>query len=97
MKKINRNTQLVSAGRKKAYTQGVVNPVVQRASTVVFDSVAELKEAAKNGVIKHFFMADEEQQHTLHYKKPSLNLKVAKAARFIHQALRRLVTLYCRL
>ncbi len=55
MKKINRNTQLVSAGRKKAYTQGVVNPVVQRASTVVFDSVAELKEAAKKRGDKTLF------------------------------------------
>ncbi|WP_065979345.1 cystathionine beta-lyase [Pseudoalteromonas lipolytica] len=55
MKKINRNTQLVSAGRKKAYTQGVVNPVVQRASTVVFGSVAELKEAAKKRGDKTLF------------------------------------------
>ncbi len=55
MKKINRNTQLVSAGRKKAYTQGVVNPVVQRASTMVFDSVAELKEAAKKRGDKTLF------------------------------------------
>lgn len=45
--KSNKNTQLVSSGRKKAYTHGVVNPVVQRASTIVFDTVADLKEAAK--------------------------------------------------
>ena len=51
----NKNTLLVSAGRKKAYTQGVVNPVVQRASTVVFDSVAELKEAAKKRGDKTLF------------------------------------------
>ncbi|MEO2266520.1 cystathionine beta-lyase [Pseudoalteromonas sp. YIC-656] len=43
-----KETQLISAGRSKKYTQGVVNPVLQRASTVVFDSVAEFKEAAKN-------------------------------------------------
>ncbi|OHU87756.1 MULTISPECIES: cystathionine beta-lyase [Pseudoalteromonas] len=42
-----KNTKLVSAGRKPQYTQGVVNPVVQRASTVVFDSVADLHEAIK--------------------------------------------------
>ncbi|WP_105258424.1 cystathionine beta-lyase [Pseudoalteromonas sp. T1lg88] len=43
-----KETQLIAAGRSKKYTQGVVNPVLQRASTVVFDSVAEFKEAAKN-------------------------------------------------
>ncbi|CAH9051532.1 Cystathionine beta-lyase MetC [Pseudoalteromonas holothuriae] len=42
-----KNTKLVSAGRKAQYTQGVVNPVVQRASTVVFDSVADMHEAIK--------------------------------------------------
>ena len=43
-----KQTQLISSGRDKKFTQGVVNPVVQRASTVVFDSVAEFKDAAKN-------------------------------------------------
>ena len=42
-----KNTKLISSGRKSKYTHGVVNPVVQRASTVVFDSVAELHEAVK--------------------------------------------------
>ncbi|KAF7774004.1 cystathionine beta-lyase [Pseudoalteromonas citrea] len=42
-----KNTKLISSGRKSDYTHGVVNPVVQRASTVVFDSVAELHEAVK--------------------------------------------------
>ncbi len=41
------NTQLITGGRKKDYTQGVVNPVLQRASTVVFDSVAQMKEATQ--------------------------------------------------
>ncbi|PAJ72568.1 cystathionine beta-lyase [Pseudoalteromonas sp. NBT06-2] len=41
-------TKIVAAGRKKEFTQGVVNPVVQRASTVVFDSVAEMQHAVKN-------------------------------------------------
>ncbi|MFY8325874.1 cystathionine beta-lyase [Pseudoalteromonas sp. ZZD1] len=53
--KTNLNTQLVSSGRKKAYTHGVVNPVVQRASTVVFDSVDELKNAAKKRGDKTLF------------------------------------------
>lgn len=50
-----KNTQLVSAGRSKKYTHGVVNPVVQRASTIVFDSVAELKEAGKTRGDKTLF------------------------------------------
>lgn len=42
-----KNTQLVNSGRKQKYTQGVVNPVIQRASTIVFDSVANMHEAVK--------------------------------------------------
>lgn len=42
-----KHTKIVAAGRKAEYTAGVVNPVVQRASTVVFESVAEMQEAIK--------------------------------------------------
>src|SRR4051812_5582437 len=41
-----RDTRLVQAGRRKEWTQGIVSPPVWRASTILFDSVAEL-EAAK--------------------------------------------------
>lgn len=41
-------TKLISTGRKKRYTQGAVNSVIQRASSLVFDSVEHKKEAAKN-------------------------------------------------
>jgi len=41
-------TKIVAAGRKKEFTQGVVNPVIQRASTVVFDTVADMQHAVKN-------------------------------------------------
>lgn len=34
------DTQLVNAGRSKKYTLGAVNSVIQRASSLVFDSVA---------------------------------------------------------
>ncbi|MDF7671062.1 cystathionine beta-lyase [Orbaceae bacterium ESL0721] len=40
-------TKLVGIGRKKRYTQGAVNPVIQRASSIVFDSVAAKKAANK--------------------------------------------------
>ena len=44
------NTKIIHAGRKDKYTQGVVNPVVQRASTIVFDSVEQMKRnTAKRG------------------------------------------------
>ncbi|SJL83249.1 cystathionine beta-lyase [Vibrio palustris] len=43
-----KKTQFVTAGRKKEWTHGVVNPPVQRASTVVFNSVAEKKHATAN-------------------------------------------------
>ncbi|MDN3682495.1 cystathionine beta-lyase [Vibrio tapetis subsp. quintayensis] len=41
-----KQTKLVTAGRNKKWTHGVVNPPVQRASTVVFDTVAEKNKAA---------------------------------------------------
>ncbi|OOR98716.1 cystathionine beta-lyase [Haemophilus paracuniculus] len=42
------NTILVQAGRKKRYTQGAVNSVIQRASSLVFETVADKKHATKN-------------------------------------------------
>ncbi len=45
-----KQTTLVTAGRKKEWTNGVVNPPVQRASTVVFDTVAQKNQAAKKYV-----------------------------------------------
>ena len=48
-------TRLVAAGRRKEWTQGLVNPAVWRASTILFDSVAEMK------------AANPPQQGTLHY------------------------------
>ncbi len=40
-------TRLVAAGRRKQWTQGIVNPPVWRASTMLFDSVADLRAAVK--------------------------------------------------
>ncbi|MDO9953578.1 cystathionine beta-lyase [Glaesserella parasuis] len=69
MTKHNLATQLVHAGRKKRYTQGSVNSVIQRASSLVFDSIADKKEATKNrykgalfygrrGTLTHFALQD---------------------------------------
>ncbi|WP_114192306.1 cystathionine beta-lyase [Edaphovirga cremea] len=42
------DTALVSAGRRKKFTQGSVNAVIQRASSLVFDTVADKKHATAN-------------------------------------------------
>ncbi|WP_373819312.1 cystathionine beta-lyase [Glaesserella sp.] len=69
MTKHNIATQLVHAGRKSRYTQGSVNSVIQRASSLVFDTVADKKEATRNrykgalfygrrGTLTHFALQD---------------------------------------
>lgn len=42
-----KNTQLIHAGRSKQWTGSVVNPPLVRASTIVFDTMQELREATK--------------------------------------------------
>jgi len=54
-KELKPETRLVEAGRRKEWTQGLVNPAVWRASTILFDSVAEMK------------AANPPEQGTLHY------------------------------
>ncbi|MBE5203341.1 MULTISPECIES: cystathionine beta-lyase [Pectobacterium] len=41
-------TALVAAGRSKKFTHGAVNPVIQRASSLVFDTVQDKKNATIN-------------------------------------------------
>ncbi|GGP39647.1 cystathionine beta-lyase [Shewanella algicola] len=41
-------TQIVSVGREKKFTKGIINPPVFRASTVVFDTMDEMRFAIKN-------------------------------------------------
>lgn len=43
-----KETKIINAGRKSQWTRGVVNPPVERASTVVFDSVKAMKHATAN-------------------------------------------------
>lgn len=42
------DTALVNAGRSKKYTQGSVNSVIQRASSLVFDTIEAKKHATRN-------------------------------------------------
>lgn len=62
-------TTLVHAGRKKRYTQGSVNPIVQRASSLVFDCLEDKKHATlhrakgelfygRRGTLTHFALQD---------------------------------------
>ncbi|MDR9830420.1 cystathionine beta-lyase [Vibrio sp. FNV 38] len=50
-----KKTTLITAGRDKKWTHGVVNPPVQRASTVVFNTVAEKQQATINRTNKTLF------------------------------------------
>lgn len=65
----NLETKFVHVGRKSRYTQGSVNMVIQRASSLVFPSVADKKHATKNrykgelfygrrGTLTHFALQD---------------------------------------
>ena len=86
----NKNTQLVSSGRKKAYTHGVVNPVIQRASTIVFDSVSELKEAAKTRGDKTLFYGRKKIFEVLSWSKKCLVGKLKKLKLTFRFSLRRI-------
>ena len=50
-----KQTKLITAGRDTKWTNGVVNPPVQRASTVVFKTVAEKQKAMANRANKTLF------------------------------------------
>ena len=51
----NKTTKMITAGRDKKWTNGVVNPPVQRASTVVFNTVEEKRKATVNRANKTLF------------------------------------------
>lgn len=51
----NEDTKLVTGGRRKEWTHGVVNPPVYRASTCLFDSYAQLRERVADPSAKHLF------------------------------------------
>lgn len=42
------DTQLVHGGRRTEWTQGIVNPAVWRASTVLYDDIAAMRAAGRN-------------------------------------------------
>ncbi|HHE9998957.1 TPA: cystathionine beta-lyase [Haemophilus influenzae] len=63
------STTFIHSGRQKRFSQGAVNPVLQRASSLVFDSIEDKKHATKNrakgelfygrrGTLTHFALQD---------------------------------------
>lgn len=69
MQQHNLSTIFVHAGRKKRFSQGSVNPVLQRASSLVFDSIEDKKYATQHrakgelfygrrGTLTHFALQD---------------------------------------
>lgn len=50
-----RDTKLVTAGRRKEWTHGIVNPPVYRASTCIFETYAEMRERVKDPSARHLF------------------------------------------
>jgi len=48
-------TRVVTAGRREEWTQGIVNPPVWRASTILYDSVADLRARPQGGTHHKLF------------------------------------------
>ena len=57
------DTKLVAAGRRKEWTQRIVNPPVWRASTILFDDIAEM-EAAEPVARRHPPLRPQRHAHT---------------------------------
>ncbi|MFC3051338.1 cystathionine beta-lyase [Kordiimonas pumila] len=55
MKKIVNETTLVTTGRRKEWTHGVVNPPIYRASTCLFDTYEDLRSGVKDPSAKKLF------------------------------------------
>jgi cystathionine beta-lyase len=47
------NTRVVEAGRRPEWTRGIVNPPVWRASTVLYDSIADMRDTGRRGDTHH--------------------------------------------
>ena len=59
MQQHNLSTTFVHAGRKKRFSQGSVNPVLQRASSLVFDSIEDKNTLLNIEQKANYFMAEE--------------------------------------
>ncbi|MEE8294260.1 MAG: cystathionine beta-lyase [Sphingomonadales bacterium] len=50
-----KSTKIVKAGRRREWTQGIVNPPVYHASTVLFDTYKDLREGVKKAFSEELF------------------------------------------
>ncbi len=59
MQQHNLSTTFVHAGRQKRFSQGSVNPVLQRASSLLFDSIEDKNTLLNVEQKANYFMAEE--------------------------------------
>ncbi len=86
------DTQLVNAGRSKKYTLGAVNSVIQRASSLVFESMEAKKHATRNRANGELFYGRRGTlTHFSFNNKRCVNWKVAQAARYFPAGRQRLL------
>lgn len=85
------DTQLVNAGRSKKYTLGAVNSVIQRASSLVFDSVEAKKHATRNRANGELFYGRRGTLTHFSLHKRCVNWKVAQAACYFPAGRQRLL------
>lgn len=69
----NLSTKLVHTGRQKRYTQSAVNSVIQRASSLVFETLEEKNTPPKIAIKVLYFMDDVAHLPIFHYKKRCVN------------------------
>ena len=85
------DTQLVNAGRSKKYTLGAVNSVIQRASSLVFDSVEAKKHATRNRANGELFYGRRGTLTHFSLQQAMCELEVAQAARYFPAGRQRLL------
>src|SRR5690554_2838544 len=78
-----KDTRLIHAGRSKKYTGSVVNPPVVRASTIVFDTFAELRHGMLNRGNGCRFMAGAVLTRILHCSRLFVSWRAVPVVRFI--------------
>jgi len=97
MTKKHLDTTLVQAGRSKKYTQGSVNSVIQRASSLVFDTVEDKKIATRNRAKGGLFYGRRGTLTHFSLQEAMCELKAAWAARCSPVVRRQLPILFWRL
>ena len=90
-----KQTKFVTAGRDKKWTNGVVNPSVQRASTVVFNTVAEKHHATVNRANKTLFYGRRGTTTHFAFQDAMTEIEEVQVAPFTHVAPPLSLMLFC--